>query len=41
VVDVAHVVGLEFDHVGPLKMLGISQPPAVRETEYRPGTLVG
>lgn len=40
-VDVAHVVGVEFDHVAPLKTLGIGEPPAVRESEYRPDMLVG
>jgi hypothetical protein len=41
IVDVAHVVGVEFDHVGALKVLGVGDPPPIRDTEYRPGTLVG
>lgn len=41
VVDVHHVVALEFDHTNPLESLGVPPPPAHRDTEYRPGTLVG
>ena len=41
VVDTAFVVGLEYDHVGALKLLGVGPPPAIRDTEYRPGMLVG
>jgi hypothetical protein len=41
VADAAHVVGIEYDHVGVLKVLGVPPPPPVRENEYRPGTLVG
>ena len=41
VVDVAHVVGVEFDHVDALEVLRVPPPPAVRDNEYRPGTLVG
>lgn len=41
VVDVAHVVALEFDHSSALKALDVGPPPQIRETEYRPGTLVG
>jgi hypothetical protein len=41
VVDVRHIVGLEFDGLRQLKVLGVSEPPVVKETEYRPGTLVG
>lgn len=40
-VDVLRVVGVEFEHTGPLKALGIGSPPPIRENEYRPGTLVG
>ena len=41
VVDVAHVVGLEYDHVGVLKALNLPDPPPPRDTTYRPETLVG
>jgi len=41
VVDVRHIVGLEFDGLRQLKVLGVAEPPVVKETEYRPGTLVG
>jgi hypothetical protein len=41
VVDVAHIVGVEFDNIAPLAVLGINDPPPIRDTEYRPGTLVG
>ena len=41
ILDLAHVVGIEFDHVGPLRALGVPAPPPSREAEYRPGTLVG
>jgi len=41
VVNVDRVVGVEFDNIGPLKALGVQVPPAVRETEYRPGMMVG
>lgn len=41
IMDVLRVVGVEFDHTGPLKTLGIGAPPPIRENEYRPGTLVG
>jgi hypothetical protein len=41
IVGLQHVVGLEFDHVGALGILGIGDPPAVRDNEYRPGMLVG
>jgi hypothetical protein len=41
VVDVNWVVGLEYTNTAPLKMLGLSEPPAIRENEYRPGMLVG
>ena len=41
IVDVLRVVGVEFDHTDALKRLGVGPPPAVRENEYRHGTLVG
>ncbi len=41
VVDVGHVVGVEYDHADALEALGVVAPPPVRESEYRPGTLVG
>jgi hypothetical protein len=41
VANVAHVVGIEFSHLNPLKTLGIPDPPAPHDAEYRPGTLVG
>ncbi len=41
VVDVRHVVGFEFDGAEPLAVLGVGAPPPVRDSEYRPGTLVG
>jgi hypothetical protein len=41
VVDVSYVVGVEFEHVQALKVLGVGDPPAVRDNEYRPGMLVG
>ncbi len=41
VVDLDHVVGIEFDHIRPLGLLGVGAPPAVQEIDYRPGTLVG
>jgi len=41
VVDVNWVVGVEYANISPLKALGVPDPPAVRETEYRPGMLVG
>jgi hypothetical protein len=41
VVDVRHVVGLEYDHTGVLKALNVPEPPPPRDTEYRPGVMVG
>ena len=41
VVDIAHVVGLEFDHLKLLRTLDVPEPPEVRETEYRASTMVG
>lgn len=41
VMDVEHVVGLEFEHLKLLRVLGVAEPPAVAETEYRATTLVG
>lgn len=41
VLDVKHVVGLEFKDTTVLKALAVGPPPAVRDTEYRPGMLVG
>lgn len=41
VVDALRVVGVEFENINPLKQLGLGEPPSVRETEYRPGMLVG
>jgi hypothetical protein len=41
VADIGHVMGIEFSQFTALQTLGVPQPPAVREGEYRPGTLVG
>lgn len=41
VLDLAHIVGVEFNCLAQLKQLGIAEPPITKETEYRPGTLVG
>ena len=41
IVDVTHVAGVEFNDISALKALGVGPPPAVRDTEYRPGMLVG
>ena len=41
VIDTSHIVGVEFDHLEPLTTLGVSEPPPIRDAEYRPGTLVG
>lgn len=41
VVDVRHIVGMEFGNLGHLKMLGVGPPPDLKEAEYRPSTLVG
>ena len=41
VADLAHVVGFEFPHAGPLRALGLTAPPIQDDGEYRPGALVG
>jgi hypothetical protein len=41
VVDVRHIVGVEFGNLGYLKLLGVGPPPEVKDAEYRPSTLVG
>ena len=41
VVDVAHIIGLEFGNLAHLKLLGVGPPPELKEMEYRPSTLVG
>jgi len=41
VVDVKHVVAIEFDSIDVLQSLDIAPPPEIRAGDYRPGTLVG
>lgn len=41
VLDVKHIVGLEFGNMSQLKVLGVPEPPVCKETEYRASTLVG
>lgn len=41
IVDVSHVVAIEFPHIQHLDILGVPPPPEIRETEFKPGTLVG
>lgn len=41
IVDVSHVVGVEYDHVGVLKALNLPDPPPPRDTHFRPDALVG
>ncbi len=41
IVDVKHVVGLAFENIVALKLLGVEDPPVIDERDYRPGTLVG
>jgi len=41
IVDIRHVVGLEFGNINQLKVLGVDDPPAVKELEYRASTMVG
>jgi hypothetical protein len=41
IVDLEHVVGLEYNHFRPLEAIGIPAPLLAEGHEYRPGTLVG
>jgi hypothetical protein len=41
VLDLRHIVGVEFGNLHPLKALGVDEPPPIKELEYRPTTLVG
>jgi hypothetical protein len=41
VIDVAHVVGLEFDGLNRLESLGLAAPPMPDKPLYAAGTLVG
>jgi hypothetical protein len=41
VLDVSHVVGVEFDSLEHLADLGLKAPPVPEKTQYAPGTLVG
>jgi hypothetical protein len=41
VLDVAHIVGVEFDDLGRLERLGLSAPPMPDKPHYAAGTLVG
>jgi hypothetical protein len=41
VVDTMRVVGVEFENIAALNRLDVPEPPAVNESEYRPGMLVG
>lgn len=41
IVNVAHVVGVEYTHLKALDTLGIPVPLMAEGHEYRPGTLVG
>jgi hypothetical protein len=41
VLDVGHIVAMEFNNLAHLKLLGVPNPPVTQEVEYRPGTLVG
>jgi hypothetical protein len=41
VLDVGHVVGVEFDTLEHLADLGLKAPPLPEKVQYAPGTLVG
>jgi hypothetical protein len=41
VIDVAHVVGVEFESLNHLASLGLSEPPLPDKPHYAAGTLVG
>jgi hypothetical protein len=41
VLDIGHVVGVEFDSVEHLADLGLKAPPVPEKAQYAPGTLVG
>lgn len=41
VLDVAHVVGVEFDDIERLARLGLTAPPMPDKPHYAAGTLVG
>jgi hypothetical protein len=41
VVDISHVVGLQFEHTGILDFLEIPHPILPEQKKYAPGTLVG
>jgi hypothetical protein len=41
VVDLAHVVGLEFESINRLATLGLPEPPMPDKPHYAAGTLVG
>ncbi len=41
VMDVNHVVGVEFDSLNRLHSLGVSEPPMPDKPHYAAGTLVG
>ena len=41
IVDISHVVGLEYTDLKALNRLGLPAPDLTEGHEYRPGTLVG